>query len=407
MKSPTSLLSVFLATALLPLSGLLAAPQVVPLWPNGAPGAKGKEAKDIPILEVYCPEANSSGAAVVVFPGGGYGSLALDHEGKQIAQFYNSLGVTAFVLHYRLGTNGYHHPIELNDAKRSIRWVRDHAEEYNLDPNRIGINGFSAGGHLASTAATLFDKGDPNAEDPIERVSSRPDFVVLCYPVISLSDASTHKGSRANLLGPDKKDDEALAKDLSSQLNVTAETPPTFIFQTDEDTVVPAENAIAYYLALRKHQIPAEMHIYQSGPHGVGLMHGDPVLSTWSKHLADWLRDNGWLRPSAKASVQGTVSINDKPVSWGSVTFYPEDRLLPVITARLRDGKFNTGKGNRVPVGKHRIRVLFSAEDVDKPNSDENQDGVIETGKSSPDSTDDITFEVKEGVNTLPLTLTW
>ncbi|MCE9519192.1 MAG: alpha/beta hydrolase [Verrucomicrobia bacterium] len=280
-----------------------AGPESVNLWPQGAPGAKGDKPQDIPRVEIYLPAEKANGAAMVVCPGGGYGVLAADHEGKQIAEFYNRLGVTAFVLYYRLGSKGYHHPIELNDAKRALRWVRSNAQKYAIDPQRIGITGFSAGGHLASTAATLFDDGDAKAADPIDRVSSRPDVCVLGYPVITMMNDFTHKGSRANLLGPDKDDDQ-LATKLSSQNNVTDRTPPTFIFQTDEDKVVPAENAVNYYLALRKHHVPAEMHIYQRGPHGVGLKLSDPILGTWSAHLADWLRLGGFLGDIKKGAVE-------------------------------------------------------------------------------------------------------
>ncbi len=287
-----ALLSFLLAA--IPAAHCANTPEAIKLWPDGAPGAKGDKPEDTPSMEIYKPAEKANGAAMVICPGGGYGGLAVDHEGKQIAQFYNGLGVTAFVLHYRLGSHGYHHPIELNDAKRALRWVRSNAEKYGIDPKRIGITGFSAGGHLAASAATLFDEGDKNATDPIDRVSSRPDVCVLGYPVITLIGGPEHRGSRNNLLGPEKDNDD-LATKLSAQNNVTPRTPTTFIFQTDSDTAVPAENAVAYYLALRKNKVPAEMHIYQPGPHGVGLKLSDPVLSTWSQHLAAWLKLNGFL----------------------------------------------------------------------------------------------------------------
>jgi acetyl esterase/lipase len=215
------------------------------------------------------------------------------YEGSQIATWLNSLGVTAFVLKYRLGPR-YHHPIELGDAQRAIRTVRAQAGQYRVRPDHIGIMGFSAGGHLASTAGTHFDSGNASAPDPIERAGSRPDFLVLGYPVISFTTPYTHKGSLQSLLGdnPDPK----LVESLSNELQVTPQTPPTFIFQTNADTTVPAENSVLFYLALRKANVPAEMHIYERGPHGVGLAATDEALSSWPARLADWLRVRGLLR---------------------------------------------------------------------------------------------------------------
>lgn len=380
-------------------------PPPIKLWPAGAPGAKGDQPHDTPTLWVS-PAAEPGGAAIVIFPGGGYGGLALDHEGQQIAQFYNNLGVTAFVLNYRLGSKGYHYPVELNDAKRAIRWVRANADTYGVDKARIGVIGFSAGGHLASMAGTLFDNGDPAAPDEVDRVSSRPDFLVLAYPVISLVDTFTHRGSRNNLLG-EQKDNEELARQLSSQLNVTANTPPTFIFQTDEDTAVPAENAVGFYLALRKNKVPAEMHVYQRGPHGVGLMHGDPVLSTWGQHLTDWMRNNGWLRVVKRAAVEGTISVNGKPVSWGGVTFTPEDKLAPVMNARVMGGKFKLSAAAGAVIGKNRLTVTFSAADVAGITRKEAPEGVLKTSKLSAGEAAEMTVEIKEGQNMLPLELKW
>jgi acetyl esterase/lipase len=209
-----------------------------------------------------------------------------------VANWLNSLGMTAFVLKYRLGPR-YHHPVELEDAQRSIRLVRSRAKEFGIAPDRLGIMGFSAGGHLASTAGTHFDAGNTAAADAIDRVSSRPDFLVLGYPVISFTTPYTHQGSLHNLLGdnPDPK----LVESLSSELQVTPQTPPTFIFQTNADTVVPAENSVLFYLALRKNKVPAELHIFEHGPHGVGLASRDPALSMWPVLLANWLRGRGLL----------------------------------------------------------------------------------------------------------------
>ncbi len=388
------------------LAGFISAatPETVNLWPGDAPGARGNEPKDVPRLEIYRPADHACGAAMVVCPGGGYGGLASDHEGRQIAQFYNSLGVTAFVLHYRLGTSGYHHPVELNDAKRALRLVRASAPKFALDPNRIGITGFSAGGHLASTAATLFDEGDPKASDPVDRVSSRPDICVLGYPVITMMRDFTHKGSRANLLGPERDNDDLAAK-LSNHNNVTDRTPTTFIFQTDEDSAVPAENAVGFYLALRRHHVPAEMHIYQRGPHGVGLMHGDPVLGTWRLHLADWLRAAGFLGATKRGAVEGTVTVNGQPVSWGSVTFHPEDSRAPAMTARVMRGKFKLEAAGGPPVGAHHLTVCFSSADVPSLTVEEAPEGVMSVTRASPDSAEVLRCDIKDGKNQLALEL--
>lgn len=270
-----------------------AAPKVELLWPNGAPGALGNEDIDRPNLTIYLPSANGEHSGVVVCPGGGYQMLAVDHEGKQIAEWLNARGVAAFVLRYRLGPR-YHHPIELGDAQRALRFVRSHAADYGIEPGKIGIWGFSAGGHLASTAGTHFDAGEAGAADPIDRVSSRPDFMILCYPVISFITPYVHRGSMRNLLG--ENPDPKLAASLSNETQVTAQTPPAFLFHTTGDTGVPPENSVLFYLALRKAGVPAEMHIYERGEHGVGLALFDPVLSSWPGRLEAWMRLHGWMR---------------------------------------------------------------------------------------------------------------
>jgi len=268
--------------------------EVIPLWSGPAPGALGTADGDIPALTVYLPRTmRTNTPAVLVCPGGSYVNLASNHEGRQVASYLNSLGMAAFVLRYRLGPR-YHHPIELGDVRRAIRTLRSHAAEWRLDPARIGIVGFSAGGHLAMTASTWFDAGDPGAADVVDRAGSRPDFAILGYPVISMTEPWTHRGSRTNLLGDPF--DPALAKSLSGEQAVTRETPPTFLFQTNEDNAVPAENSVYYYLALRKAGVPAEMHIFEKGPHGVGLANDDPALSAWSTLLANWLRVRGVIK---------------------------------------------------------------------------------------------------------------
>ncbi len=268
-------------------------PTTVLLWSGGAPGALGNEDSDQPSLTIFLPVKNqANGTGVIVCPGGGYGALASNHEGRQIANWLNSLGITAFVLKYRLGPR-YHHPVELGDAQRAIRLVRAHATEYGIVPDRVGVMGFSAGGHLAATMGTHFDNGDATASDPIQRAGSRPDFLVLGYPVISFTTPYTHQGSLHNLLG--ENPDPKLMQSLSNELQVTPQTPPTFLFHTTEDKTVPVENSVLFYLALRKAGVAAEMHIFERGPHGVGLALRDPALAMWPELLANWFRLRGLL----------------------------------------------------------------------------------------------------------------
>jgi acetyl esterase/lipase len=202
------------------------------------------------------------------------------------------MGVTAFVLKYRLGPK-YRHPVELGDGQRAIRLVRARAKDFGITPDRIGLMGFSAGGHLAATVGTRFDAGNPTAPDPVDRASSRPDFLVLAYPVVSFQPSITHAGSVRNLLGD--KPDPKLLDELSNEKHVTAQTPPTFLFHTNADTGVVSENSIEFYLAARKAKVPVEMHIFENGPHGVGLAMNDPALSAWPVLLTNWLRARGLL----------------------------------------------------------------------------------------------------------------
>ena len=270
-----------------------AEPQTFPLWEHGAPGALGTTDADTPTITVYPPlDATRSGTAILIAPGGSYTMLASNHEGRQFANLFNGMGVTAFVLKYRLGPK-YHNPIELGDAQRALRWVRAHAQQYGYEPNRVGMMGFSAGGHLASTAATHFDAGKPDAADAIDRVSCRPDFLILAYPVVTMLPPYAHEGSVENLLG--KNPSTELRRQMSNELNVTAQTPPTFLLSTTADTVVPPENTVNFYLALRKAGVPAEMHVFEPGPHGVGLDLEDPVLGFWPTLLTNWLRERGLL----------------------------------------------------------------------------------------------------------------
>ncbi len=265
------------------------------LWPKGAPGANGQEERDKPNLSLYlAPTDKANGASVVVCPGGGYGGLAKSHEGHDVGVWLNSLGVSAFILTYR--HSPYRQPVPMLDVQRAIRTVRSRAAEWKVDPARIGVLGFSAGGHLASTAATHFDDGKADAEDPVDRAGCRPDFAVLVYPVIAFGESFTHKGSQKNLLG-DKNEDPELVKFYSSEKQVTEKTPPCFLFHTTADTGVPPENSIVFYQALRKAKVPAELHIYERGPHGVGLGNDKfPELKSWPERCAAWMGVRGLLK---------------------------------------------------------------------------------------------------------------
>lgn len=267
-----------------------------PLWPDGAPGALGKEDKDIPTLTPFYPDpAKATGAAIVVCPGGGYGGLA-PHEGKNYAMWLNEQGVTAFVLKYRLGSAGYRHPVMLQDVSRAVRTVRANATQWKLDPKRIGLMGSSAGGHLTSTLLTHFDAGKADATDPIEKESSRPDIGILCYPVITMGE-KTHAGSKMNLLGKDPSPE--LVKELSNELHVTTNTPPCFIFHTAEDKGVVVENSLMFASALRSAGVPFDLHIYEKGAHGLGLgsrEYDNSKMHPWTKDLTYWLQLQGFVK---------------------------------------------------------------------------------------------------------------
>ena len=271
------------------------ASEPIPLWPKGAPGALGQEDKDIPTLTPYLASpTNASGAAVVICPGGGYAGLAA-HEGKDYALWLNEHGLSGFVLKYRLGSHGYRHPRMLEDAARAVRVVRARAEEWKVDPKRVGIMGSSAGGHLASTLVTHFDAGDPGATDPVERQSSRPDVGILCYPVITMG-PNTHQGSKNNLLGSEPSAE--LIKLLSNELQVTPQTPPCFLWHTWEDKAVKIENSLEFAAALRKAGVPFDLHIYQQGSHGIGLADKPPFTDPhpWSRDCLFWLKAQGFVK---------------------------------------------------------------------------------------------------------------
>ncbi len=282
----------------------------LPLWPDGVPNMQdlGKSEKAVtsggitrisdvqePDIAVYLPSgANATGQAVVICPGGGYHILAYNWEGTDIAKWLNSLGIAGIVLKYRLPvdkSNIVSYLSPLMDAKRAIRLVRYHAKAWNIDPGKVGVMGFSAGGHLASTLGTHFDKGDPNAKDPVERESSRPDFMLLGYPVISMADSITHMGSKEALLRSDPS--PARVREFSNELQVSDETPPTFLFLAADDQAVPPENSIVFFEALKKHKVPVEMHIYPTGGHGFSLaINISEHTARWTEDAAAWLRWN-------------------------------------------------------------------------------------------------------------------
>lgn len=270
------------------------------LWGEGAaPGSTGDGHGDVPRLIVTRAQSDSPTAGVVILPGGGYGNLAMDHEGYQFAEWFKELGITSGICVYRhsgAGNHGrgYKHPHPMVDAQRAIQMMRANADQWNLDPNRIGVIGFSAGGHLCSTVSNFAIQGNAESEDPISQVPSRPDFSILCYPVIALNQPYTHKGSQRNLLGDDP--DPALIQLMSTEQQVSEKTPPTFIFHTVEDKAVPVENALVYFAACRQHGVPVEMHIYQQGRHGLGLARDTPGASQWPEQCTDWLRRLGMVR---------------------------------------------------------------------------------------------------------------
>lgn len=285
----------FVLATLTVLIASASAQQVVPLWQGAAPLSKGTNHTDIPDLTLFLPEKTSSpNPAVVICPGGGYGHLVMTHEGTNVAQFFQSHGVAGFVLKYRLPSNGYIHPVPLMDVQRAIRLVRGHAAEWNVDPSKVGVVGFSAGGHLASTVSTHFDTGNPRSNDPVERLGCRPDFALLVYPVISSEAQIAHHGSFANLLGPTP--DPALLRSLSNETQVTADTPQSVLVHALDDKGVPPQNSEFYYRALQQAKVPSELQEYANGGHGFGYGHvPDNSPPGWLDKAFGWLRAKGLL----------------------------------------------------------------------------------------------------------------
>ena len=293
--------------ALVPLHLVAAETKAVPyplilgpirLWEGDAPGALGSRPQDIPTLTPYPVTTGAkTGASMLIFPGGGYGNLA-EHEGTGYAEWFAANGIQAYVLKYRLGSNGYRHPVMLNDAARALRMVRAFARRDGLDPARVGVIGSSAGGHLAATLATHFDPASAegpklDAGDAYDRESSRPDLAILCYPVISLGEFA-HAGSRKNLLGENPP--PALVRSLSNELQVTKDTPPTFLWHTVEDKGVLVENSLLFASALRRAGVPFSLHIYELGPHGLGLGRPGRAAPPWADQLLYWFKERKFTR---------------------------------------------------------------------------------------------------------------
>lgn len=272
-------------------------PPPIYLWPQGAPGVLGQGEADKPRMYAFLPQKRSTSTAVLVIPGGGYEHVAIGHEGVQIAGWLNTQGIAAFVLDYRV--KPYHYPAPILDGQRAMRLIRAHAADYGIDPNRLGVWGFSAGGHLASTLGTHCDADAVpfHSTDPDDQQSCRPAFMVLSYPVIAMQLPEAHAGSRMNLLGPEV--DAVLEGRYSNQFAVTNDTPPTFLFATQNDPTVSIANSLDFYRALVEHHVPAELHVYDYANHGCGLCGSIVPLSTWPMLLRNWLVQRGWIPPDA------------------------------------------------------------------------------------------------------------
>ena len=362
------------------------------LWPDGAPGATGDEDIDRPALTVHlaAPEQNT-GAAVVVNPGGGYRILASDHEGLQVARWLNSVGVNAFVLRYRLLPK-YASSVALLDAQRAVRYVRSKAPELGISPNRIGVLGFSAGGHLTTAVGTSFEAGDPAATDPIERVSSRPDFLVPVYPAVT---GTLLRGNVETY--------------FDTSLEVTEETPPTFLVHTHTDPTVTPKHSIAFYQALLDAGVSAEMHIFAFGPHGTGLAPGDPDLGQWPGLLHGWLQRQGLLTDAERVEVSGTVMLDGEPLYWGWITLIPEDDRSPPAMSymgRRSEGTFKIAADVGPSPGRYRVEVHRVARDFSAPASGSYSiENAERFTKTSPGG-EDIRIQIGTGPNDLKIEVT-
>ncbi len=334
------------------------------LWPEGAPHAKGTAITDQPALTIHLPD-NPTGAAMVISPGGGFTKLASDNEGLHVARWLNSIGVTAFVLRYRLRPD-YEPTVALLDVQRAIRYVRHSASTLGIDPGRIGILGFSAGGRLATSAAIRSDPGSPTAADPIDRVSCRPDFAVPIYPVI----------------------DEELPG------LVTPASPPVFLALTHEDLSQRIKGTLPFYESLLDNEVPAEMHVFARGKHGAGLAPGDPSLGQWPVLLRRWLRDSGFQTAKERIPLKGTVTIDGEPLLWGGISFIPEDPNAPSIW-EYSGGEFSIDAANGPVPGAHRVEVHILSRDMsDMKSGRYSMDGAERYTRANPRTETPLTVEI-------------
>ena len=325
----------------------MASHRALALWDGGAPEALGAEALDQPQITVHLPEGNANGAGVIVNPGGGYRILASDHEGLQVARWLNRHGIAAFVLRYRVGPR-YHSDISLLDGKRAVRLVRRRASEFGVASDRLGMVGFSAGGHLAAAVGTDWDTGDASAEDPVERESSRPDFLALVYAVTN----GVLRGRKADEYTP-------------TDVRVDAATPPTFLVHSHEDGIVPASQATLFYDALLRAGVAAELHSYGFGEHGMGLGIGDADFRGWPGLFLNWLRRSGYLTAKERIAVSGRLTHGGKALGMAWIAFTPLDDNAPPARARCNrgdDGKFAIPASHGPSAGPHRVEVHHISE---------------------------------------------
>jgi acetyl esterase/lipase len=318
MKIPIkSLFMHLLLAAVVPFApSVSAAPVVIPLWPEGVPGAKPGLGAEVvadgrirnisePTITVYGPAVDKpNGTAVIICPGGGYEFLSAAREGEQYANWLSTLGVTSFVLKNRIVEYG--HPAPLQDVLRAVRLIRSRAAEFGIRPDRIGVMGSSAGGHLAASAGTLFDNPAGRTGAPLDSTSARPDFMMLMYPVIAMDGPAVHAGSRKALLGPNPSPETVAL--LSVDKQVTSSTPPALLIHTQEDQTVPVENSILFYQALTRARVPAEMLLFERGSHGMGMRAGLGTASAWPARAEDWLRERGLLTPARTGQAAGSSS---------------------------------------------------------------------------------------------------